>query len=29
MGHTEEGHKEFVQKSEDAMYFSVYTGHAV
>lgn len=28
MGHTEEGHKEFVQKSEGTTYISVYAGHA-
>lgn len=28
MGHTEEGHKEFVQKSEGTTYISAYAGHA-
>lgn len=29
MGHSEEGHKKFVQKNEGTTYLSVYTGRAV
>lgn len=29
MGHVEEGHKEFVQRSEGTMYLSVFTRPAV
>lgn len=29
MGHTEEGHKKFVQKNEGTTYLSVYAGLSV